>query len=63
MKFPQLKAACDEPLMRRVQDGGGLPNIDTEEALLAEMKKLAVRVVHKTLHLLNIFTGIIGKEV
>ena len=56
VKIQQLKAACDEPLLRRVHDAGGLTSITTEEALLAEIKKLAVRVVHKTLHLQNMWS-------
>ena len=62
VKIQQLKAACDELLLRRVHDAGGLPSIVTEEALLAEMKKLGVRVVHKTLHLQNMWSMIQSPE-
>ena len=55
VKVQQLKAACDEALLRRVHDAGGLSSLDTEVTLLAEIKKLAVRVVHKTLHLQNMW--------
>ena len=62
VKVQQLKAACDEALLRRVHDAGGLTSLDTEQALLAEIKKLAVRVVHKTLHLQNMWSMTQGPE-
>ena len=42
VKVQQLKAACDEALLRRVHDAGGLASLNTEVNLLAEIKKLAV---------------------
>ena len=51
VKVQQLKAACDEALLRRVHDAGGLTSLNSETDLLAEIRKLAVRVIHKTLHL------------
>ena len=56
VKVQQLKASCDEALLRRVHDAGGLSSLDTEVSLLAEIKILAVRVVHKTLHLQNMWS-------
>ena len=62
VKVHQLKAACDTALLRRVHDAGGLSSHDTEQTLLAEIKKLAVRVVHKTLHLQNMWSMTQGPE-
>ena len=53
VKVQQLKAACEESLLRRVYDAGGLDSLDTEHLLLTQIRKLAARVVHKTLHLQN----------
>ena len=58
VKVQQLQAACDQPLLRRVYDDGGLAALDTEVKLLAKIKKLAVRVVHKTLHMQNLWNMI-----
>ena len=56
VKVQQLQAACDELLLRRVYDAGGLDSLNTEELLISQIKKLAVRVVHKTLHLQNMWS-------
>ena len=58
VKVQQLQAACDQALLRRVYDDGGLAALDTEAKLLAKVKKLAVRVVHKTLHMQNLWNMI-----
>ena len=58
VKVQQLQAACDQALLRRVYDDGGLAALDTEVKLLAKVKKLAVRVVHKTLHMQNLWNMI-----
>ena len=62
VKVQQLKAACDEALLRRVHDAGGLTSLNSETDLLAEIRKLAVRVVHKTLHLQNMWGMIQSPE-
>ena len=51
VKVQQLRAACDEDLLCRVYDAGGLQGLNTEKDLLKQIKKLGVRVVHKTHHL------------
>ena len=56
VKVQQLRAACDDNLLRRVYDAGDLSSMNTETFLLAQIKKIAVRVVHKTLHLQNMWT-------
>ena len=54
-KVQQLRAACDDDLLRRIYDGGDLAGLNTEALLIAQIKKLAVRVVHKTLHRQNLW--------
>ena len=54
IKVQQLRAACDADLLRRVYDEGDLTSMNTESLLLCQIKKIAVRVVHKTLHLQNL---------
>ena len=56
VKVQQLQAACDQDLLRRVYDTGGLDTLNTEELLMAQLKKLALRVVHKTLHMQNMWS-------
>ena len=56
VKVQQLRAACDDNLLRRVYDAEDLSSMNTETLLLAQIKKIAVRVVHKTLHLQNMWT-------
>ena len=55
VKVQQLRAACDEELFRRVYDAGGLEGLNTEKDLLQQIKNLGVRVIHKTLHLQNMW--------
>ena len=62
VKVQQLKAACEESLLRRVYDAGGLDSLDTEHLLLTQIRKLAVRVVHKTLHLQNMWAMVQSPE-
>ena len=50
VKVQQLRAACEDDLLRRVYDAGNLADMNTETLLLTQIKKIAVRVVHKTLH-------------
>ena len=54
VKVQQLRAACEDDLLRRVYDAGDLASMDTEALLLNQIKKIAVRVVHKTLHMQNL---------
>ena len=56
VKVQQLRAACEDDLLRRVYDAGDLASMTTESLLLAQIKKIAVRVVHKTLHLQNLWS-------
>ena len=62
VKVQQLKAACEGRLLRRVYDAGDFETLNTEALLLAQMKKIAVRVVHKTLHLQNMWAMTQGPE-
>ena len=55
IKVQQLRAACDDDLLRRIYDAGDLAGMNTE-ALLAQIKQLAVKVFHKTLHLQNLWS-------
>ena len=55
-KVQQLRAACTNDLLRRVYDAGDLASLNTEELLMQQIKKIAVRVVHKTLHLQNMWS-------
>ena len=55
VKVQQLRAACEQDLLRRVYDAGDLASMNTEAVLLAQIKKIAVRVVHKTRHLQNMW--------
>ena len=50
----QLQAAYEQDLLHRVHDAGGLDKLDTEVPLLAQIRKLAVKVVHKILHMQNL---------
>ena len=54
-KVQPLRPACDDDLLRRIYDGGDLAGLNTEALLIAQIKKLAVRVVHKTLHRQNLW--------
>ena len=62
VKVQQLKAACEGRLLRRVYDAGDFDTLTTESLLLAQMKRIAVRVVHKTLHLQNMCAMSQGPE-
>ena len=46
VKVQQLRAACEDDLLRRVYDAGNLSEMNTETLLLAQIKKIAVRIVH-----------------
>ena len=50
-----MRAACDDNLLRRVYDAGDRSSLTTETLLLAQIQKIAVRIVHKTLHLQNLW--------
>ena len=54
-KLHQLRTACDTDLLQRVYDAGNYQSLNTAELLLAAMKKLAVQVVHKTIHMMNMW--------
>ena len=62
VKVQQLRAACEDDLMRRVYDAGDLSSMNTESLLLDQIKKIAVRVVHKTLHLQNLWKMVQSPE-
>ena len=62
IKVQQLRAACTDDLLRRVYDTGDLANMNTEELLIKQVKKIAVRVVHKTLHLQNMWSMVQAPE-
>ena len=54
-KLQQLRAACHQDLLQRVYDAGNFTGLNTVELLLASMKKLSVQVVHKTIHMMNMW--------
>ena len=62
VKVQQLRAACDDDLLRRVYDAGDLASLDTEALLLSQVKKIAVRIVHKTRHLQNMWAMVQSPE-
>ena len=62
VKVQQLRAACSDDLLRRVYDTGDLANMNTEALLLGHIKKIAVRVVHKTRHLQNLWAMVQSPE-
>ena len=55
VKLVQLQAACDEDLRQRVFDTGTYASLTTEAKFLAKMKELSVIVVHKSIHLMNLW--------
>ena len=55
VKVMQLQAACDKDLRQRVFDTGNYASLTTEEAFLSKMKELAVIVIHKSIHLRNLW--------
>ena len=55
VQLMQLQAACDESLRQRVFDTGMYAALDTAELFLVKMKELAVIVVHKSIHLMNLW--------
>ena len=62
IKVQQLRAACDDDLLRRVYDAKDLASLNTEVMLVEQIKKIAVRVVHKTRHLQNMWTMVQSPE-
>ena len=55
VQLMQLQAACDNPLRQRVFDTGTYSYLTTPEMFLGKMKELAVIVVHKSIHLMNLW--------
>ena len=55
VKVMQLQAACDKDLRQRVFDTGNYDSLTTEGAFLSKMKELAVIVIHKSIHLRNLW--------
>lgn len=55
VKVMQLQAACDKDLRQRVFDTGNYASLTTEDAFLSKMKELAVIVIHKSIHLRNLW--------
>ena len=51
----QLQAACSDSLRQRVFDTGTYSSLTTAEQFLTKMKELAVIVVHKSIHLMNLW--------
>ena len=51
----QLRAACTEDLLRRVYEAGDFSQITTAEMLLDKMKLLAVKKIHKSRHMTNMW--------
>ena len=56
IKVMQLQAACDQALRQRVFDTTGTrASLTTEKAFLDKIKELAVIVVHRSIHLRNLW--------
>ena len=55
VQLMQLQAACDDQLRQRVYDTGVYASLTTAELFLSKMKELAVIVVHKSIHLMNLW--------
>ena len=55
IKVMQLQAACDQALRQRVFDTGTHASLTTEKAFLDKIKELAVIVVHRSIHLRNLW--------
>ena len=55
VKLMQLQAACDDALRQRVFDTGTYSSLTTEDLFLKKMKELAVIVLHKSIHLRNLW--------
>ena len=54
-KVEQLRAACDTNLLQRVYDSGSFDSLITTDLLLAKMKELSVKKVHKTIHMVHMW--------
>ena len=55
VQLMQLQAACDTSLRQRVFDTGTYAALSTADQFLTKMKELAVIVVHKSIHLMNLW--------
>ena len=55
VQLMQLQAACDDQLRQRVFDTGQYSSLTTTDSFLTKMKELAVVVVHKAIHLRNLW--------
>ena len=55
IKVMQLQAAFDQALRQRVFDTGTHASLTTEKAFLDKIKELAVIVVHRSIHLRNLW--------
>ena len=62
VKVQQLRAACEDDLLWRVYDAGDLASMTTETLLLSQVQKIAVRIVHKTLNLQNLWSMVQSPE-
>ena len=54
-KLHQLQAACEKDLLQRMYDAGSFRDLNTEEFFITQLKKLAVLVVHRSIHALNMW--------
>ena len=55
VKLMQLQAACDDKLRQRIFDTGIYTSLTTAETFLVKMKDLVVIIVHKSIHLMNLW--------
>ena len=55
VQLMQLQAACDGSLQQRIFDTGTYPSLSTADLFLAKMKELSVIVVHRSIHLMNLW--------
>ena len=54
-KLHQLQAACNPELLQRIYDAGDYKELNTAKLFMTKLKKLAVLVVHKSIHALNMW--------
>ena len=54
-KLMQLQAACDERLRQCIYDTGNFSTLNITALFLAKIKELAVIIVHKSVHLMNLW--------
>ena len=55
VQLMQLQAACDDSLRQRIFDTGSYSSLTSVALFLAKMKELSVILVHKSIHMMNLW--------